>query len=209
MKKIIAILFFLLSLEGVSQDYNFDHFYEYKTDNGSRFIMINSQNDGYVFIGYPLNDEIHGYIYDYNKNEFHYFDVRNSNNEVVFTYSSSRKVKNCYCFDSEKRIVYEVTNEPSKVIVKKSKLKKNGKKIERGELEFDYDATISANLDAKHLRFYMHNLFNGFDFSSLGNKLPFKIIHTNDEGKKFTSSLIKNKKILTLLSISKEQLNYK
>lgn len=213
MKKVIVITLFLISKIGFGQDYRFDNFYEYNTDGGSRFLMVNSENKNYLFFGYPQNDEIYGYIFDYNTSEFHYFNVKNYNNEVLFNYSSSRKLKNCKCTSVEKNIEFDVKRDDhdkfkSKTTIYKNKVKKNGKKSWRGEIELVYNNDEKSVFYSNHLNFFLHHALNGFDLNSVENKLPTQIAISPEKRVKHTFNLNKKKEINTLLSINKEQLNY-
>ena len=215
MKKILYFLVIILffSQDSYSQEYTFDNYYEYNSDNGTKFFMTNSGNENYLFFGYTGNQTIYGYIVDFNSNEYHYFDVENTNDSVSFTYTYSKKITECSCDIEEKNVTYTYSVESidslkSKTIVNKIKIKKNGKIKPIAKLELSYQNDETYIFYPSHLNFYLHHFHITNELIGIKNKLPLKIDVFYNNERTFTSSLSKRKKINTLLTISKEQIKY-
>lgn len=216
MKKIlyslVVVLFFFQ--DSFAQEYTFDSFYEYNTDSGTKFFMVNSADSNYLFYGFTGNQTIYGYIIDFSLGNMHYFDVENFNNAVNFTYTNSKKRTECFCHnDDEKNVTYTYAEESidsmkSKTIVNKIKTKKNGKIKPLGKLELSYQNNETYVFHANHLNFYLHDFLITGEPIGIQNRLPLKIYMYYDKEHTYTWSLSKRKKINTTLSLNKEEIKY-
>jgi hypothetical protein len=175
--------------------------------------MINSTDDSYAFYGYNTSVGIPGYIIDFERKEFHNYDANNFGENVTFTYLHSRKYnKDLYCSE-EKKVHYDFSNQKTdslktKLVLIKNRISKKGKSKFIGKADLEYDETDFV-FSSKLLKLIGHYFFDNRDVSFIGNKLPTKITYNYNNGFALILDLTKKLKINTLLSLSKEQIQYK
>ena len=219
MKKILYSLLIITFFfqNGFSQEYTFDSYYEYVSNGNITFFMTNSENENYIFFGHSGSDAIYGHVYDITQNKSHYFDVKNVNDGVTFTYLYSKKIihSDCNCTDNvnTKKVSYRTHTEiidslKSKTIIEMVKIKKSGKIKSLAKLEMTYLNNEKFIFHHSHLIFYTHHSFNDVSLFSNTIKLPLKVDIQYPNGFKNLSNLIKKQKIKTTLIISNENIKY-
>lgn len=143
MKKILFIFLFFLCQNVFCQEYYFDRFYEYTSnDKGVCFFLLNTKDDNYLFFGRSYKNEITGFIFDYKTIEYHYYNVINNKNGVVFNYENSRKIRGTYPESDNIKALFDYTItkiDSLKESVKIIKYKEKRKRKNLAELELIYD----------------------------------------------------------------------
>ena len=214
MRKSILILFIIFQQIIYCQQYQFDNYYEYKSNFGEiSFIMTNSLDSTFIFTGNRNNKEITGYVFDNKKFECHYYNVSNITNAISFEYINSKAIKGRDPQWMESKVEYnyirsekDSLKESLKII--KYKLKRKSKS-RLSEVEIIYDKNnVNYFYPFLALRYFTNHFFDGRIIENTYNRLPIKISFNFYNGFKSSFNLTKKQKINTLLTISKQDLNY-
>ncbi len=212
MRKIIYCLFFLtfLSQGSFSQEYKFDYYYEYNKDGNTQFFFINSKDSNYIFIGRAIHEGLFGHIVDYKTREFHFYELKNEANSVVFTYDKSCRVKGGNKVVKERKVQYEYSamatdSIKTKITIEKNKINKGRHSLGKCELVYDNRDSIFH----PHPGFFGQNFFDSRKLLVPPHKLPLYLRFEYADGSTSTTNLSNRKMVNAQLSLSKEQKKYK
>jgi len=210
MKKIITIILFLMFSSVFCQDFTFDNYYEYESENRIDFFMVNSFDNSYAFYGYNTEIGLAGSIINFQKNEFHDYTITNTDGNLIFTYINSRKKNKGFYNEKKNNVIYKFSSENidslrTKTTVIKNRKLKNGKLKIEGKANIEYeksDLMFSSDL----LKFVGHNFFDDRDVSFFGNELPSKITYEYSDVSIPSKNLTRKLKINALLSLNKKDI---
>ncbi len=214
MRKSILILFIIFQQVIYCQQYQFDNYYEYESNFGEiSFIMTNSSDSTFIFKGNRNTNDITGYVFDNKKFERHHYDVSNIRNAISFKYINSKAIEGFDPQWMESKVEYNYTIskiDSLKESVKIIKYKLNRKSKSRlSEVEMIYDKN-NANYFYPYLAlgFFTYHFFDNRIIENTYNRLPIKISFDFYNGFRSSFNLTKKQKINTLLTISKQEINY-
>lgn len=202
MRKILWILLCFLGQNVCCQEYKFDSFYEYKGNkNNTVFFLVNSLDSNYFFYGFSYTEGISGYIYDLKKHEFHEYNLANVDSSVTFQYVNSNK-RYSFPLAYNKKIQYEYSSieKDSNSILKIEKFKQRKERKNLGLCELKYQNNEYIFHDAI-LIFYSHGFFDDRNLEFTNNRLPSSISINDYNNSYWKLTLIKKRKIDTVLSL--------
>jgi hypothetical protein len=175
--------------------------------------MTNSSDSTFIFKGNRNTNDITGYICDFKKFEYHYYNVSNIKNAISFKYINSKAVKGLDPQWKESKVEYNYTIskiDSLKESLKIIKYKLNRKSKSRlSEVEIIYDKNnVNYFYPYLALGFFTNHFFDNRIIDNTYNRLPIKISFDFYNGYRSSFTLTKKQKINTLLTISKQDINY-
>lgn len=204
----LVTLFFFQNLFCQEYQYHFDTFLEYKgvKDGTINSYFLNSTNDSYFLNISHGSETMYGTVRDFKNTITHKYEAIQSDNIINFNYLYSRKIHynyyENYVFNITEKAI-DSTKKEFKIIVFENKKQK--------KINCNIDLIVensNAFFPNDFLNYFTHNRLSNSGFKiekGILSKIKFKFRN----GHEYEYILTKNQRINTLLSIGKEQIQYR